>query len=648
MSEKNKILTLSFLLVVLFIVSFFNLNESAKIERNIINITSHINNLKINNILIDEEITHNFKRQNYDQLNKLIKQFSKNWNNLSNEITAKFPKQENILLNMAQLDSLIKKKKQLTLRYESDKAILANSIFFLVRLEFTMEHNLDNIAQKYIEELNKLLRNISYYDVGLNEVEENIQKLISFTKDQNMSPYFDTKLVNTHLNILYEKSFRIKKIVSTIQSMKISQKLTALEKLFLEVVDRERITRKFTNVLIGIFYFLMLLGFLTLFLKTYNDKNKILQLQKINEEKNKEITKQIQLLDEYKRALDESAIVSKTDLNGKITYVNEKFCSLSGYTQEELLGKAHNIVRHPDMQKEIFYELWETIKAKKVFHGIIKNKKKNGDFYYVDSTILPILDIDDNATEYFAVRRDVTELVLAKEEALAAEKAKSAFLSTMSHELRTPLNAVIGFSQIILAKNDMPEETLRSFINKINISGKHLLNIVNNILDFSKIESGKMELHKEKLLLKELVIETLTLVENDMKKKHIAVTLSNIENINIYADKQLLKQVILNILSNAVKFSPQDSTISIAFSRSDTYDTLSICDQGIGLSEVQKKSIFKPFSQVKEHQNEAIKGTGLGLVISSKIIAMHNGTIEVQSEQNKGSCFNICLPALKD
>ncbi len=139
-------------------------------------------------------------------------------------------------------------------------------------------------------------------------------------------------------------------------------------------------------------------------------------IQKINEtlllsnEDNKNLLELLVSLDEYKKALDESSIVSKTDLKGIITYVNDKFCEISGYTKEELIGKNHNIIRHPDTQKEFFYDLWKTISNKKVFKGILKNKKKNGQSYYVESTIIPILDKNNNVVEYIAIRNDITSI----------------------------------------------------------------------------------------------------------------------------------------------------------------------------------------------------------------------------------------------
>ena len=125
---------------------------------------------------------------------------------------------------------------------------------------------------------------------------------------------------------------------------------------------------------------------------------------------NKDLYDSLLLLEEYKKALDESSIVSKADLSGIITYVNDKFCQVSGYTKEELIGRNHNIIRHPETKRDFFTQLWNTISQKKVFKGIIKNRKKNGQSYYVDSTIIPILDKNNDIVEYIAIRNDLSPL----------------------------------------------------------------------------------------------------------------------------------------------------------------------------------------------------------------------------------------------
>lgn len=355
----------------------------------------------------------------------------------------------------------------------------------------------------------------------------------------------------------------------------------------------------------------------------------------------------IAILNQYQKAMDQSYIISQTNIKGHITAVNDLFCELSGYKREELIGKPHNIVRHQDTPPEIFQDMWQTIQAKQIWKGIVKNRHKLGSSYYVDATIFPLLDKNDNITGYVGIRDDITELVKAKEDALSAEKAKSAFLATMSHELRTPLNAVIGFSQILMTKQDMSMDTVKTFVEKIHLSGKHLLTLVNNILDFSKMEAQRMELHKKTIDLNHLITETITLIETAASHKKIRITKENFIAKTVLADEQLLKQVLLNILSNAIKFTAEEKTITLTCKENQTEQIIWICDEGVGLSQEQIEHLFRPFSQIKEHQNEAIKGTGLGLAISKQIIELHKGKIEVQSQEGKGSCFIIYLPKEK-
>ncbi|MBE0492165.1 MAG: HAMP domain-containing histidine kinase [Sulfurospirillum sp.] len=249
-------------------------------------------------------------------------------------------------------------------------------------------------------------------------------------------------------------------------------------------------------------------------------------------------------------------------------------------------------------------------------------------------------------TETFIISSltNVSELEYARTEAQAAERAKSAFLATMSHELRTPLNAVIGFSQILMKKTDMPQESMKNYIEKIYTSGKHLLELVNNILDFSKIEDGKMEIHPAKIDLESFMTNTRTLVETAANKKNISITQENFTGKTLVADEQLIRQVLLNLLSNSIKFTPQGKKITLTCKENEAEVIISVCDEGPGLSSEQLEKLFKPFSQIKEHQNEAIKGTGLGLAISQKIMDLHHGFIKVQSELGKGSCFDMHLP----
>lgn len=648
MSEQNKIIGLSLTFVAVFIVSFFNLYESAKVEQDILKTTNALYRLRIENAMLFNQINNDFKKQNYDKLNRLSKAFTSNWNNLSDDVKTKYSNHKEMVAQIVMIDEAMKKGHSLSTHYESEKAVLANSVFYLVKLESSLRHKSDEFSVKFSDSLNAFLKDVIYYNVGQAEINEHVAGIKRYLNDADSTNGLNAKIMQKHLEIFYEKSNGIRGDIQDIQAIGMLEKLNNLEKSLFDIVDYERRVRSFTNIIVALFSFFMLIGFLIAFFKIYRDKIKILLLKEENDLRNHEIVEHTQLLNEYKKALDKSSIVSKTNLNGIITYVNDKFCEISGYSRKELIGRPHNVVRHEDMPKEIFAELWRTIESKKTFHATIKNKKKNNDFYYVDSTILPILDIAGNIEEYFAVRHDVTDLIKAKEDAQAAEKAKGSFLATMSHELRTPLNAVIGFSQIILAKEDLGTESLKSYTEKINVSGKHLLRIVNNMLDFSKIESGQMELHKKMIDLLSLIGDATTLVETSANAKKIKLVQNGLVGATVYADEQLLKQVVLNILSNAIKFTPQNKTITLSCESQGNECVISVCDEGVGLTKSQAETIFRPFSQVKEHQAEDAKGTGLGLAISQKIVALHGGRIEVTSEVGNGSCFNVRLPQSKD
>lgn len=349
-------------------------------------------------------------------------------------------------------------------------------------------------------------------------------------------------------------------------------------------------------------------------------------------------------LGDYKRGIDAGAIISITDKNGTIKEVNDKFVTISGYNRKELIGKSHSCVRHPDMPSSTFKELWETIQKGSIWQGDIKNRKKNGGFYYVQTTILPILDNENTIQEYLALRYDITELVEARDQAIAAEKSKDDFLSSMSHELRTPLNAIIGFSQILTAKGDLAPQNL-SMIEKINISGKNLLRLVNTILDFSKLKSGKLDYSPKNIVPSELFREVVAITEPMAEQKNIKIVQTFHNHAHLWGDYDMLKQSLLNFISNAIKFSPPHTTIQLEYEAQEKNKlyNLRVCDEGEGIDEEGMKKLFLPFTQLQK--NHAKSGTGLGLSIVKKMIEeYHKGKIEVTSQIDSGSCFTIILP----
>ena len=400
--------------------------------------------------------------------------------------------------------------------------------------------------------------------------------------------------------------------------------------MHIDKISNQGLTSKVLLFILLNFLFLLIYYFFQI--KT---KNKKLQSVVTNKDK---------LLSEYKRAVDAGAIVSKTNKNGIITYVNDAFVKISGYTRKELLGKPQNIIRHPQTSSEIFQEMWEKLLNKEVWQGDLKNRKKDGTSYYVYGTIVPILDEKDSIVEFLAIRYDTTILHEAITRATIAEKAKGSFLANMSHELRTPLNAIIGFSQILERRNKLDEKD-KAYVGKIQLSGENLLTLVNSILDFSKIEEGKMEFYPTDINIENLFDEIYILLETQANDKNINIIRDGFENTHLlFADKQLLKQAFINILSNAIKFTPEEGEIKINYQYKDSLHHFSICDNGIGISQEDLKELFDPFKQGASARETIAKGTGLGLANTKKIITqLHEGNISVQSEVNKGSCFKISL-----
>jgi len=248
------------------------------------------------------------------------------------------------------------------------------------------------------------------------------------------------------------------------------------------------------------------------------------------------------------------------------------------------------------------------------------------------------------AQEELRASRD--EAIIAMHQAQEANRAKDAFLSSMSHELRTPLNAIIGFSQILMMKKDTPD-SIRSFVEKINISGKNLLSLVNTILDFSKIEAGKMDVDKTSFSINDLIQEVNVLIEPMAAIKKIACLVEVDDEIEICADRQLIKQVLINLMSNAIKFSPIAESVTFVHRHETSRELFIICDHGHGIPKDKIATLFDPFTQIREHQNDAMKGTGLGLSIVKKIIELHEGEIWVESVVGEGSKFFFSLPAIE-
>lgn len=359
-------------------------------------------------------------------------------------------------------------------------------------------------------------------------------------------------------------------------------------------------------------------------------------------------------------AINQTLIMSKADRFGNITHVNDNFCRISGYSREELMGKPHNIVRHPDMPAALFKELWRTITHKQIWQGEIQNRRKDGSSYFVMSYIIPILNRKGEIQEYLSIREDITLIVELREglqkalsqaesdkqKAEQANKAKSEFLASMSHELRTPLNAIIGYAQLLSLNITEPKSQKQ--ITTILSSSKHLLALINDILDFAKLESGKVQFNFETLVVGDLVLEAVQLTQTQAEQKSITLEMSAMNaQEHIQVDRLRFKQILLNLLSNAIKYNKSNGKVFINCLQQQKGEQsclqLNIRDTGLGIAANELPHLFEPFNRLG-HENSTIKGTGIGLSITKDLVEHMNGRIMVESQLGEGTTFSLFFP----
>ena len=339
-------------------------------------------------------------------------------------------------------------------------------------------------------------------------------------------------------------------------------------------------------------------------------------------------------------------------------YVSPNVENLLGITVEQIrkdisiLGKLH-IAEQGDPEKNYLEEIqvngqreWDfeyvhlKTGEKRRFHNIAMCSEVNGKKKY-------ILVMSDRTADW-KMNQALSEAVRAAE---TANRAKSTFLSNMSHDIRTPMNAIIGFTTLAVSNID-DKKRVRDYLGKILSSSNHLLSLINDILDMSRIESGKIHLEETEVSLSDVLHDLKTIISGQIYAKQLDLYMDamDVTNEDVYCDKTRLNQVLLNLLSNAVKFTPAGGTISVRLKQfpgtvkdSGLYE-IRVKDNGIGMSAEFVKKIFSPFERERTSTVSRTQGTGLGMAITKNIVDMMGGTIEVQTEQGKGTEFIVRLP----
>lgn len=349
-------------------------------------------------------------------------------------------------------------------------------------------------------------------------------------------------------------------------------------------------------------------------------------------------------INDVRSALDESAIVTITDNKGIITFVNDKFCSISKYSKDELIGEYHYVNNPQYALNKFVKKIWTTIANGNVWKGDIKNRSKDGSYYWVHSTIVPFLDNKGKPYQYIAISSDITEQKVAKEkldillvDLEKKNKELDQFAYVISHDLKAPLRAINNLSEWIV--EDMPEMPVMVSDNFGLLRGRvqRMENLINGVLDYSRI--GRTKIATEEVDLK-LMLDQIadTLVPKEEFEISIADNFPVITEANI-----LLYQVFSNIIGNAVKYNDKPhGIIECSYESLSDFHQFTISDNGPGIAEEYHAKVFKVFQTIEARDKK--ESTGIGLSIVQKIIEEKGGTIKIESEENKGASFIFTLP----
>ena len=338
-----------------------------------------------------------------------------------------------------------------------------------------------------------------------------------------------------------------------------------------------------------------------------------------------------------------------TDLDGRIEYANPRFTEVTGYTLEEAIGENPRILKSGHNPPELYEELWNTITGGAIWHGELLNRKREGELYWEKAAIGPVRDESGETTHYLAIKEDISErkgmideIRHAKEEAESANHAKSEFLATMSHEIRTPMNAILGMGEL-LAETALDDEQ-HQYLDILNRGGRNLLELIDDILDLSRIEANRLELNPEPFDLNDLIHGVTQVLGVRAREKGLSLEaeISAATPRYLIGDPKRLRQVLVNLVGNAIKFTHQGSITVRVSPFSDTDPLMlqfAVEDSGIGIAEEKLVTIFDPFTQADGSVTRDYGGTGLGLSISTKLAELMGGCLWVDSEAGRGSTF---------
>jgi len=341
-------------------------------------------------------------------------------------------------------------------------------------------------------------------------------------------------------------------------------------------------------------------------------------------------------LADLKRALDHAAIVATTDVTGKITYVNDKFCEISGYRRDELLGEDHRIVNSGLHSKQFMRDLWVTIANGRVWHGEIRNKAKDGHFYWVDTTIVPFLDDRGKPYQYIAIRADITARKAAEQR--LAEQAALARLGQMAavvaHEVKNPLAGIKGAIQVMLSRgrrDDTESVVMHDIVARIDA----LNELIQDLMMFARPRPARLA----PVNLRRVIDEAITTLRRDPVAAAVEIDVIDVMDVgDITADADMMRATIVNLLLNAAQAMNGQGRIQLAMSRQDRNWMIEVSDNGPGIPIELRGQVLEPFFTTKA------RGGGLGLPIAKRVAELHGGTLTLRFPETGGTTVTIAAP----
>jgi PAS domain S-box-containing protein len=347
-------------------------------------------------------------------------------------------------------------------------------------------------------------------------------------------------------------------------------------------------------------------------------------------------------------------LITRHSSDGRIRFASPSAQALLGRAPETKVGLAPASLVHTEDLAAMQAALVEASYFARSATAEVRMKRENGQYVWVEIRCRPTQTSNGTAADIVAVTRDISdrkahelELVKARDLAQEANRAKSRFLANMSHELRTPLNAIIGFSEVMKGEMFGPVGSPRyqEYTRLIHESGTHLLEVINGVLDMSKIEAGKFELTQERFDLADAVQSAIRFVKLQADRQGLAVK-GQVDPAarTIYADKRAVKQILINLLSNGVKFTPRGGSVQVHCGPGVRGVELAVSDSGVGIPPADLERLGQPFEQVEGEHVRTKEGTGLGLALVKSLAAMHGGDVAIESSVGEGTTVRVRLP----